>query len=588
MSAKQVEWYLRKPDGSEYGPISISDLKRWAVQCRIVAGNGISCDGEEWIKVEDLPELEMEWIAHLPNGREYGPFNIAATRELLEHNIFALDTVLTHKASHKNVTVEQVLNEDDLFEDEAPVEEAKSGGDGELSEAARREEEALLAKSADQAQEPDAHDALEGEGNPVAESPESPESTESESAESPESAESADADDTVETKVLEEAVDIADLRAENSALQEKLVVLEQKQAELKSELSQLRDQQKESGADYEAGLEKLSTERDEALAKQNALEKKLVAVQRKLEAGASSHAAEVDELRAEIEAGEELRSALEDNIRVLEDAKQQAVKSVERDFVELQRQNSFMRKNTAELQNELDKMRYVAQRRLRFLLWIAGFGGVVLCVLMLLASRSCLKADRGDAGDSGEHESAEAVPGGDITESTAEAATDTEHTPAGEKRPADSQDSGSKPGGHLSAGWPDILIEGVKSLVSGNTCTLTFDEGVFSSFVTLSDRATRQLLKIAEILRPKASRYKIVVEGHTDDRPLRNTAVYSNNAALGLARAQIVEKLLVEKGHIPEKIVSAKSAKGNPAPYPNNSEGNRKRNRTVVIRLIQR
>jgi flagellar motor protein MotB len=137
------------------------------------------------------------------------------------------------------------------------------------------------------------------------------------------------------------------------------------------------------------------------------------------------------------------------------------------------------------------------------------------------------------------------------------------------------------------APWPVIKVDGVKAKNVGDSCVITFDEGVFASFVSLSDVAVKQLTKLADVLRPGIGKYKIEVEGHTDDRPLRNTSVYNGNDALALARGQAVEKFLTGVGKLPESAVSVLHAGTHAAPYPNNSAVNRRRNRTVVIRLVR-
>jgi flagellar motor protein MotB len=131
------------------------------------------------------------------------------------------------------------------------------------------------------------------------------------------------------------------------------------------------------------------------------------------------------------------------------------------------------------------------------------------------------------------------------------------------------------------------MIEGVKAVPAGRACTLCFDSGVFSSLVTPSDAALKQLKRIADILRPQMPKLKVIVEGYTDDKPLRNTSVYNGNDALALARAEVIRKILVTKGHLPALAVSARHSGGRKPPYPNDSDLNRRRNRTVVLRLVR-
>ena len=132
------------------------------------------------------------------------------------------------------------------------------------------------------------------------------------------------------------------------------------------------------------------------------------------------------------------------------------------------------------------------------------------------------------------------------------------------------------------------MIEGVKMRPGKDACSILFDAGVFTRLTTPSPAAKAQLLKIANILRPQISRFQITVEGHTDDQPLRPTAAYDGNYALGLARAEAIREWLITKGELPGHAIRAMSSGGRTPPYPNDSPANRVRNRTVVLKLVRK
>lgn len=123
--ASQKSWFLRKKDGSEYGPVSLHDLQRWSAQCRLVAGNAVSHDREEWVPVESLPELEMNWRAKRSDGKEYGPFSLSATQELFDHGVLPEDAILTHVESGAQKKLSDVLKESDSLakEEKDPIDE---------------------------------------------------------------------------------------------------------------------------------------------------------------------------------------------------------------------------------------------------------------------------------------------------------------------------------------------------------------------------------------------------------------------------------------------------------------------------------
>lgn len=103
------KWYLKKPDGSIYGPETVSELHGWAAECRIVAGNEVSDDRKHWIPAEHLPQLKMDWVAELQNGKKYGPFNIGAAPALHEHGVFPDGTRLANKTTGERITLDELL-----------------------------------------------------------------------------------------------------------------------------------------------------------------------------------------------------------------------------------------------------------------------------------------------------------------------------------------------------------------------------------------------------------------------------------------------------------------------------------------------
>jgi hypothetical protein len=102
-------WYLRKPDGKEFGPESIETIRDWAEQSRILAIDELSQDRKNWQKAEDVVELNICHVAILPNKSVYGPFNILATKDLLEHNVFTKDSEIVSKRTGKKNLVSDYL-----------------------------------------------------------------------------------------------------------------------------------------------------------------------------------------------------------------------------------------------------------------------------------------------------------------------------------------------------------------------------------------------------------------------------------------------------------------------------------------------
>lgn len=118
-----------------------------------------------------------------------------------------------------------------------------------------------------------------------------------------------------------------------------------------------------------------------------------------------------------------------------------------------------------------------------------------------------------------------------------------------------------------------VIDDGV-SLRLGET--LLFDSG--NAGIKEGKRAV--LMDVARVLQDAGE--EIVVEGHTDDVPLRG-GVYESNWELSVARAVNVVKFLVEEAALaPERLSAAGYADTQPL-GPNNAKRNRERNRRVDI-----
>jgi chemotaxis protein MotB len=99
----------------------------------------------------------------------------------------------------------------------------------------------------------------------------------------------------------------------------------------------------------------------------------------------------------------------------------------------------------------------------------------------------------------------------------------------------------------------------------------------------LSPAAIRAIANLAAILRPQP--HQIRVEGHTDDRPIRNQQ-FASNWELSTARATRVVQWLIEAGQItPERLSAAGYAEHRPRVANSTADG-RARNRRVDIVVL--
>jgi chemotaxis protein MotB len=129
---------------------------------------------------------------------------------------------------------------------------------------------------------------------------------------------------------------------------------------------------------------------------------------------------------------------------------------------------------------------------------------------------------------------------------------------------------------------PGVAIEVIPGVTE---TTISFAEA--GSFppgqAVLTPAALRVMDRLAALLRGSA--WSLRVEGHTDDRPIRNRT-YASNWDLSTARATAVVQWLVEQGGLdPARLSAAGYAEYRPR-EPNLNEEARARNRRVDLILL--
>lgn len=77
-----AKWYLRTQDET-FGPATKAQLVDWARLGRVQPGQEISEDNIEWLRVEDVPFLDMRFSIDIGDGNPRGPFNRVAAESLL-------------------------------------------------------------------------------------------------------------------------------------------------------------------------------------------------------------------------------------------------------------------------------------------------------------------------------------------------------------------------------------------------------------------------------------------------------------------------------------------------------------------------
>lgn len=104
-----------------------------------------------------------------------------------------------------------------------------------------------------------------------------------------------------------------------------------------------------------------------------------------------------------------------------------------------------------------------------------------------------------------------------------------------------------------------------------------------SGSAELSDPGKMKVHEVGFVLKRFPDRRFLVV-GHTDNVPLKSTTM-ADNWALSTARALTVTRELVKAGMKPTALVPAGAGEHDPL-VPNNSSGDRQRNRRIEIQLL--
>ncbi|MFH0948099.1 MAG: flagellar motor protein MotB [Elusimicrobiota bacterium] len=81
--------------------------------------------------------------------------------------------------------------------------------------------------------------------------------------------------------------------------------------------------------------------------------------------------------------------------------------------------------------------------------------------------------------------------------------------------------------------------------------------------------------------------YTVIVEGHTDDTPIKKKLRYSSNWELSIDRARSVVRYFQKKGIDPKRLVLAGYGEHHPL-YPNDTTEHKKSNRRIEIYVVYR
>ncbi|MFT5239227.1 MAG: hypothetical protein ACI9OU_000893 [Candidatus Promineifilaceae bacterium] len=105
-------WFLRLDDGKVFGPVPLTELLEWAVDCRIGPEHQVSLDKKEWKRASEVDDLRMQWKVKLEDGDIFGPVNLFAVSQLIQDGVVVSDPALMHKSSGKSESFSTLIAEE--------------------------------------------------------------------------------------------------------------------------------------------------------------------------------------------------------------------------------------------------------------------------------------------------------------------------------------------------------------------------------------------------------------------------------------------------------------------------------------------
>jgi flagellar motor protein MotB len=138
-----------------------------------------------------------------------------------------------------------------------------------------------------------------------------------------------------------------------------------------------------------------------------------------------------------------------------------------------------------------------------------------------------------------------------------------------------------------TSGGLKIDVPGVIARQDNRDLLLSFADGLFEPGGNVLRPAAKQTLSaLGRQLDTAKQTFSIGVAGYTDNVALpKERQDYRDNSALALARAVAVVEHLRAHTRLPGHVFTVQGLGGDLTPYPNDTPDNRRRNRTVVLRI---
>ena len=105
------QWFLCKhEDGSIFGPLPFSQVRRWAATAQVAPHDKLSHDQQTWLKAPMFPELEMDWLVEVTKDRYYGPTTLGAVHEFLRLGEIGDETFVINSCDGSRRQIRELRN----------------------------------------------------------------------------------------------------------------------------------------------------------------------------------------------------------------------------------------------------------------------------------------------------------------------------------------------------------------------------------------------------------------------------------------------------------------------------------------------
>ncbi len=133
-----------------------------------------------------------------------------------------------------------------------------------------------------------------------------------------------------------------------------------------------------------------------------------------------------------------------------------------------------------------------------------------------------------------------------------------------------------------------VEVDGISFENNNMELLIKFNEGLFSNGIKFKHFYEPTIKQLAKTLETYSGNIIIMILGCSDTIPLKGSIQFKNNHDLGLARANYVYNIFYQNSRIATESLIFGSVGDTNTPFPNDSRENRMKNRTVVIKIIQK